>query len=85
MVQRTTKCSLSGKRPSGRSDETHQVNRDRPAKVYPAMGLFKSDLYRMFAIGFAVGTLFVFSTIETGVGERIANGVVPVVEAQSAQ
>jgi len=49
------------------------------------MGLFKSDLYRMFAIGFAVGTLFVFSTIETGVGERIANGVVPVVEAQSAQ
>ena len=65
---------------------THtKVNRDRSAKVCPAMGLFKSDFYRMFAIGFAVGALFVVSTMDTGVGERIANGVVPVAEAQSAQ
>lgn len=49
------------------------------------MGLFKSDFYRMFAFGFVAGALFVFSTMDTGVGERIANGVVPVAEAQAAQ
>jgi len=54
-------------------------------KVRPAMGLFKPDFYRMFAIGFAAGALFVASTTDMSVGDRIANGVVPVAEAQSAR
>lgn len=49
------------------------------------MALFKPDFYRMFAVGFVAGALFVFSTMDTGMGERIANGVVPVAEAQAAQ
>jgi hypothetical protein len=50
-----------------------------------AMGLFKPDFYRMFAIGFAVGALFVASTTDLSVGEKIANGVIPVAEAQAAR
>ena len=49
------------------------------------MGLFKPDLYRCLAIGFAVGALFVVTSMENSVGERIAHGVVPVAEAQAAQ
>jgi hypothetical protein len=49
------------------------------------MRLFKPDFTRFFAIGFAVGALFVASTSDTSVGERIANGVVPVAEAQAAR
>jgi len=49
------------------------------------MGLFKPDFYRMFVIGFAVGAVFVASTTDMSVGEKIANGVVPVAEAQSAR
>ena len=48
------------------------------------MGLFKPDFYRLFLLGFAGGALFVLSTMNTGVGERIANGVLPVAEAQAA-
>lgn len=53
-------------------------------KSLPAMGFFKPDFYRMFAIGFAVGALFVASTTDLSVGEKIANGVVQVAEAQAA-
>ncbi len=49
------------------------------------MGLFKPELYRYLAIGFAVGALFVVSSMDTSVGDRIADGVVPVAEAQAAQ
>ena len=49
------------------------------------MGLFKPDLYRYLAIGFAVGALFVASSTDISVGERIAHGVVPVAEAQAAR
>ena len=49
------------------------------------MGLFKPDFYRMFAIGFAVGAIFVASTMDLSVGDRIASGVVPAAEAQAAR
>jgi hypothetical protein len=49
------------------------------------MGLFKPDFYRMFAIGFAAGAIFVASTMDLSVGDRIASGVVPVAEAQAAR
>jgi hypothetical protein len=49
------------------------------------MGLFKPDFYRFFLIGFAGGALFVVSTMDTDLGERIARGVVPVAEAQAAK
>ena len=48
------------------------------------MGLMKPDFYRFFLIGFGLGALFVVSTIEGDLGERIARGVVPVAEAQAA-
>lgn len=48
------------------------------------MGLFKPEFYRLFLLGFVGGALFVVSTMDTDVGERIANGVVPVAEAQVA-
>ena len=49
------------------------------------MGLFKSDFYRFFTIGFAVGALLVVATMENDVGSRIADGIVPAAEAQTAQ
>lgn len=61
------------------------VKHDQSAKVRPVMGLFKPDLYRYLAIGFAVGALFVVSSKDSSVGERIAHGVVPVAEAQAAK
>mgnify|MGYP003598225667 CR=1 FL=1 len=48
------------------------------------MGLMKPDFYRFFLIGFGLGALFVVSTMDTDLGERIARGVVPVAEAQAA-
>lgn len=49
------------------------------------MGLFKADFYRFFTIGFAVGALMVVATMENTLGNSLANGVVPVAEAQPAQ
>lgn len=49
------------------------------------MGLFKPETYRFFVVGFAVGALFVVATTDNKVGSAIANGVVPVAEAQAAQ
>ena len=49
------------------------------------MGLFKPDFTRFFLVGFALGALFVASTSDISLGGRIANGVVPVAEAQTAR
>ncbi|MEZ5734779.1 MAG: hypothetical protein R3E09_03060 [Novosphingobium sp.] len=49
------------------------------------MGLFKTDFYRFFSIGFAIGALIVVATMDNNVGSEIANGVVPAAEAQPAQ
>jgi hypothetical protein len=49
------------------------------------MGSFKPDFYRFFAIGFAVGALFVGATMDIGLGSTISDGVIPVAEAQVAQ
>jgi hypothetical protein len=64
------------------SNDTTTANK---AKVRPAMGFFKPDFYRFFVIGFAAGAIFVASTTDMSVGDRIANGVVPVAEAQVAR
>lgn len=49
------------------------------------MGLFKSDLYRSFAVGFAVGAALVFSVLGIDAGSNLANGVAPPVEAATTQ
>ncbi len=49
------------------------------------MGLFKPDLYRSLALGFAVGAAIVFATIGTDAGSNLANGVAPPVEAATTQ
>ena len=49
------------------------------------MGSFKPEFYRFFAIGFAVGALFVGATMDIGLGSTISDGVIPVAEAQVAQ
>ena len=50
----------------------------------PAMRFFKANFCRFFTIGFAAGALFVVATTETDVGSTLANGVIPVAEAQAA-
>ena len=49
------------------------------------MGLFKPDLYRSFAIGFAVGAVIVLASLGVNFGSDIANGVAPAAEAASAR
>jgi hypothetical protein len=48
------------------------------------MGLFKPDLYRSFAIGFALGAVVVFGVMGGKIGS-IANGVAPAAQAASAR
>ena len=49
------------------------------------MGLFKSDLYRSLALGFAMGAAIVFATIGIDAGSKLADGVAPPVEAATTQ
>ncbi len=49
------------------------------------MGLFKPDLYRSFAIGFAVGAVIVFTALGIDPGRNLASGVAPPAEAAAAQ
>ncbi len=48
------------------------------------MGLFKPDLFRSLAAGFALGAVIVFSMLDVDAGSQIANGVAPQVEARAA-
>ena len=49
------------------------------------MGLFKSDLYRSLAIGFALGAVIVFSVLGIDPSRNLANGVAPPAEAAAAR
>ena len=49
------------------------------------MGLFKPDLYRSLAFGFALGAVIVFSVLGIDPGSNLANGVAPPAVAASAQ
>lgn len=52
----------------------------------PAMGMFKTDFYRFFTIGFALGAVLVFVvTVGGNFGNEIAHGVVPAAEAAPAR
>lgn len=51
----------------------------------PPMGLFKSDFYRAFAIGFAVGAVALFTSLEEGQRSELAARVVPHAVAASIQ
>ena len=48
------------------------------------MGLFKPDLYRSFAVGFAVGAVLVLASLGINVGDTVANGVAPAAVAAPA-
>ena len=48
------------------------------------MGLFKPDLYRSFAVGFAIGAVIVFSALGIQPVQTIADGVAPPAEAAAA-
>ena len=50
-----------------------------------AMGLFKPDLFRSLAIGFAVGAVIVFGALGIDPGRNLANGVAPPAEAAAAK
>ena len=63
----------------------HIIHATRFWESLPAMGLLKTDFYRFFTIGFAVGALIVVATMDNNVGSEIANNVVPAAEAQPAQ
>ena len=49
------------------------------------MGLFKADLYRSLAIGFALGAVIVFSVLGINPSQNLANGVAPPAEAAAAR
>ena len=49
------------------------------------MGLFKSDLVRSLAIGFALGAVLVFSALGIDPSRNLANGVAPPAEAAAAR
>ena len=49
------------------------------------MGLFKADLFRSLAVGFAVGAALVFSVLGLDAGSNLANGVAPAAEAATAE
>lgn len=49
------------------------------------MGLFKSDLYRSFAIGFALGAAVLFVTIGDDARTRWAGNVLPAAIAAPAK
>lgn len=49
------------------------------------MGLFKPDLYRSLAIGFAVGAVIVFTALGINPSEDLARGVAPAAEAAVSQ
>ncbi len=49
------------------------------------MGLFKPDLFRSLAIGFALGAVIVFSALGVDQASNIANGVAPPAVAASAE
>ncbi len=49
------------------------------------MGLFKSDLFRSLALGFALGAVIVFSALGINPSSNLANGVAPSAEAAAAR
>ncbi len=49
------------------------------------MGLFKSDLYRSLAFGFALGAVIVFAVLGINPSQNLANGVAPPAEAAAAR
>jgi len=49
------------------------------------MGLFKSDFYRAFAIGFVMGAIALFASLEDGQRGELAARVVPHAVAASVQ
>lgn len=49
------------------------------------MGLFRSDFYRAFAIGFAVGAVALFTSLDEGQRSEFAARVVPHAVAASIQ
>lgn len=49
------------------------------------MGLFKPDLYRSFALGFAAGALLVLGTMGFGAMGSLTDSVVPSASAAPAQ
>jgi hypothetical protein len=49
------------------------------------MRLFKTDLYRFFAIGFAAGAVLVFTVFDPNAGVDLANNMMPPALAAPAQ
>jgi hypothetical protein len=49
------------------------------------MGLFKPDFYRSFAIGFALGAVAVFTSLNGSSGSVFAGGLVPSAIAAPAE
>lgn len=50
-----------------------------------AMGLFKPDFYRFFALGFAGGALLVFGVMGLGNHTSLADNIVPPAQAETTQ
>ena len=49
------------------------------------MGLFKADLYRSLALGFALGAVIVFLVLGIDPSRNLASGMAPLAEAAAAR
>lgn len=49
------------------------------------MGLFKPDLYRSFAVGFALGAIALFVSLNGETQSQVASKVIPTAYAATAQ
>ena len=61
------------------------LHRNMQRRVEFPMGLFKSDLFRSLALGFALGAVIVFSALGINPSSKLANGVAPSAEAAAAR
>lgn len=57
---------------------------DQRAPLY-AMGLFKADFYRFFALGFAGGALLVFGAMDLEQKHPLSDSIVPPAQAAPAR
>lgn len=49
------------------------------------MRLFKSDFYRFFVVGFAVGAVLVVASMDGDAGSQLREGIMPVADAASTE
>lgn len=74
-------CQKADLGKSGASKGNRTLDQDETA----GMGLFKSDFYRCFVVGFAVGAVLVVATTDGSAGSQLREGIMPIADAASTK